>query len=808
MVITAVAMLTTTWIALVGQINGQVFTSPSHSEEPNFNKLLSNIRSTELIANGTTEQTEGNNNISNVTTTIVSRGLAANATIDNRTGTNQITQQQRQLSLQYPLSSLQPPLVSLVPSEQTLQVPGALQQSSENMSSSVSSTSLPHFSEYNNSKYGFKIQYPSDWKVNSTANVSLSSPLITGASTDVVASITSPSDLQRGRQGLVTIGVENLSEGASQQANGNLTAYDYAAPIIKRLSLPLGSATERDQTNLVRNESLNIGSETSSKNSKNLSAWRIDTIASDYKSDVFVINGTRVFDIGFSAPKESATQSLPIFDKMLNSFQFTGTTPNVTANEDTLSTTDIANASVTNNQSSITLNEIVQQKPLSQLSSSLIPLSSQQQQEPSTFQTEQQQQPLPPPSNISQQQPPSNISQQQPPSNISQQQPPSNISQQQPPSNISQQLQQQQQQPLLGHVMEQQQPVFQQPPLAQQQQLSSIQQQPTAQAPSTIQQLPTQLMQTSSSTPSSPSTMSTDSTSALPPSTPNQATTTASSTGTPSTMTQQSSGPAPASTPPPTTSPSPPTAQQQLSSIYQQPAAPQAQSTLQQLPAQPLFQTSPQPQSLLQSNPAQPYGIPSTTATIQPQLSALPPTATTFPPSVLPPVNSLQPYGTTGGLGYPSTFGGQYGLGAAGSAAGAAATSVSTSSQLVSPWFPSLPATYCGGTFLLTIEGTPRGDGDKNNKIEPADNNNRKDNNGGGDNDDNDDHHKNSKDSERERRLLSLQINSDNSRIFTDDDAIFGQIFQGKKNIDENKGNDFDIKSIFNDCQIVTFSKG
>ena len=74
----------------------------------------------------------------------------------------------------------------------------------------------------------------------------------------------------------------------------------------------------------------------------------------------------------------------------------------------------------------------------------------------------------------------------------------------------------------------------------------------------------------------------------------------------------------------------------------------------------------------------------------------------------------------------------------------AAATSVSTSSQLVSPWFPSLPASYCGGTFLLTIEGTPRGDGDKNNKIEPSDNNDRKD--GGGDNDDD----KNSKDSDRE----------------------------------------------------------
>ena len=104
-----------------------------------------------------------------------------------------------------------------ISNEQTLQVPGALRQSSENISSSLSSTSLAPLFEYNNSKYGFKIQYPSDWKVNSTVNDSLSSPPITGASTDVVANITSPSDLQRGRQGLVTVSVENLSEAASSK---------------------------------------------------------------------------------------------------------------------------------------------------------------------------------------------------------------------------------------------------------------------------------------------------------------------------------------------------------------------------------------------------------------------------------------------------------------------------------------------------------------------------------------------------------------------------------------------------------------
>jgi hypothetical protein len=174
---------------------------------------------------------------------------------------------------------------------------------------------------------------------------------------------------------------------------------------------------------------------------------------------------------------------------------------------------------------------------------------------------------------------------------------------------------------------------------------------------------------------------------------------------------------------------------------------------------------------------------------------------------VFPPVNSLQSYGTTGSLGYPSTLAGQYGLGAAGTAAGAAAaTSVSTSSQLISPWFPSLPASYCGGTFLLTIEGTPRGNEDDK-KIKPSDKNDNNHDNNGDDNGHDGNHHKDSKDSDRDKRLLSLQVNSDNTRIFTDDDAISGEIFLGKNNIDKNKGNDFDIKSIFNDCQVITYSK-
>jgi hypothetical protein len=154
-------------------------------------------------------------------------------------------------------------------------------------------------------------------------------------------------------------------------------------------------------------------------------------------------------------------------------------------------------------------------------------------------------------------------------------------------------------------------------------------------------------------------------------------------------------------------------------------------------------------------------------------------------------VSTIQPFGNipTGSTGYPYPYAPLGNTGATGATAGA----VGKTSEIISPWFPSLPAMYCGGTFVLTIEGMPRGYDNKDVKIEPSDHRNYEDK---------DSKYQNSKD----RRLLALQINSDNSRIFTDEDAIFGQIFQGKNNIDLNKGNDFDIKSIFNDCQVVTYS--
>ena len=219
--------------------------------------------------------------------------------------------------------------------------------------------------------------------------------------------------------------------------------------------------------------------------------------------------------------------------------------------------------------------------------------------------------------------------------------------------------------------------------------------------------------------------------------------------------------------------------------IQQQPLISQQPSTTQQL----IPQSTAQQQQFFPSSP-----LTSTIPTVQPQASYYPPLGTIFPPNVYPPSGTTYPStvypptGTYPGAGYP--------MAAAGGVGG-----VSTPSQIIAPWFPSLPATNCGSTFIMTVEGIPESNnGNGDDKITPSEGG---DNNGNSDGDDD-----NKQYSGKSNRRLAVQINSDNSQIITDQqNAIFGQLFQGQKNIDENKAIDFDIRSIFNDCQVSTYSK-
>jgi hypothetical protein len=175
-----------------------------------------------------------------------------------------------------------------------------------------------------------------------------------------------------------------------------------------------------------------------------------------------------------------------------------------------------------------------------------------------------------------------------------------------------------------------------------------------------------------------------------------------------------------------------------------------------------------QPTSTLPPATLYPPGIGTGTAgtTIFPQTTlagtgTLPQSAVTFPPSVFPPTTSFIP-----------------------------PTSIAPVVGPLSPWFPSIPAIACGGTFTFSVVGSLNRDNGNDNG-----NDDNKDNNKNDKNDNNNDKDK----------LYAIQIQS-NGGSSLDTDTIEGKVFAGEKNIERNNGEDFDIKDVFNDCQVVTFS--
>lgn len=136
----------------------------------------------------------------------------------------------------------------------------------------------------------------------------------------------------------------------------------------------------------------------------------------------------------------------------------------------------------------------------------------------------------------------------------------------------------------------------------------------------------------------------------------------------------------------------------------------------------------------------------------------LPQSAVTFPPSVFPPTTSFIP-----------------------------PTSIAPVVGPLSPWFPSIPAIACGGTFTLNVVGSLDRDNDNGNNHDDNNKDKNKDNN-------------NDKD-----KLYAIQIIS-NGGSSLDSESIEGKVFAGENNIERNNGEDFDIKDVFNDCQVVTFS--
>jgi hypothetical protein len=168
----------------------------------------------------------------------------------------------------------------------------------------------------------------------------------------------------------------------------------------------------------------------------------------------------------------------------------------------------------------------------------------------------------------------------------------------------------------------------------------------------------------------------------------------------------------------------------------------------------------------------------------------------TYPPGICVPVadslSNLYPYG------YPTTAVNPYGPqttlsqpqttftqpSSTSTASLVSPTLTSPSTAQMSPWFPSLPAIACGGTSTMTTIGSIEGDSDS---------------------DDNNDNIYDNDEDDSDKKDYAFLIESDGGPS-ADPESVDGKVFAGEKNIERNNGRDFDIKDVFNDCQVSMFN--
>jgi hypothetical protein len=61
------------------------------------------------------------------------------------------------------------------------------------------------------------------------------------------------------------------------------------------------------------------------------------------------------------------------------------------------------------------------------------------------------------------------------------------------------------------------------------------------------------------------------------------------------------------------------------------------------------------------------------------------------------------------------------------------------------------------------------------------------------------------KDNDDDKKEYAFQIESEGGPS-ADPESVDGTVFAGEKNIERNNGKDFDIKDVFNDCQVSMFN--
>ncbi|MGH9952026.1 MAG: hypothetical protein ACRD5J_10395 [Nitrososphaeraceae archaeon] len=192
--------------------------------------------------------------------------------------------------------------ISLLPGDMTR---GLSSNTGDDQSSSVITNQTSGLSTYTNAEYGSEIDFPSNWEVRPAS--STFSFGIEGIP-NTITYIRSPAD--QGIHDLVTISVQApgrfLDTDEMVVKTSNLTPQEYAKIMTNLLP--------EHGFNLVREKAVTVSG---------FPAWRIEYTTYNYDTEVFVVkdDGT-MYKIEFGTPMLKTPESLPVFDKMVESFRF------------------------------------------------------------------------------------------------------------------------------------------------------------------------------------------------------------------------------------------------------------------------------------------------------------------------------------------------------------------------------------------------------------------------------------------------------------------------------------------------------
>jgi hypothetical protein len=160
------------------------------------------------------------------------------------------------------------------------------------------------FSKFTNTEYGFEFEFPSDWEVRDPISSGLSMEGIPVQ----VAMIRSPAD--GGIHDLMTISVQEpsryLDTDAMEVKTSNLSSQEQARIVTDMLP--------EYGFKIVRENPVTVA---------DLPAYRIEYTTYEYETEIFVVkpDGT-LYKLEFGTPMLRAPESLPVFNKMIDSFKF------------------------------------------------------------------------------------------------------------------------------------------------------------------------------------------------------------------------------------------------------------------------------------------------------------------------------------------------------------------------------------------------------------------------------------------------------------------------------------------------------